>query len=464
MEAEPRVLDLTGEDLHKVMHAYGTNGIITEVEMPLDAAYDWVDVIVGFDDFMDAARFGNALASQDGLLIKLITPIAAPVPHDYFKRHQKFVRRDQSIVRAADGGAACARRRSSPSRRASRRRGRLPRRHGERRGQEGPAAGLRARPGTTRRCARCASIRRSPICRCSTPSRTISRCREDDGACSATRCRRISNSCASTARSAASGLPLVRFTTEERLDEIIRIHEDNGCPIFNPHRYTLEEGGMKQTDEVQLAFKREADPQGPAQPRQDDRLGESRLRLPRQAICSCSRALRERRADETVDGMNACPRPLCASGRDQLQRGAAPDGRRAARAKGHAVDDCDLYAEDFDPRLTRDERLDYHDTGPNIGSVRALCRAAARGRGAGALVSGLELRLPGDPERLLRPRLPARRVVRADRKGTLIPRLRTSGRSPPSAPTAPRGFGPFSRETRRGRRSCACFGRRRGTL
>ncbi len=71
------------------------------------------------------------------------------------------------------------------------------------------------------------------------------------------------------------GLPLVRFTTEARLDEIVRIHEDMGAPIFNPHRYTLEEGGMKQTDAVQLAFKREADPQGPAQPRQDDRLGRS---------------------------------------------------------------------------------------------------------------------------------------------------------------------------------------------
>jgi len=58
------------------------------------------------------------------------------------------------------------------------------------------------------------------------------------------------------------GLPLVKFTTEARLDEIVRLHEDNGCPIFNPHRYTLEEGGMKQTDAVQLAFKRETDPQG----------------------------------------------------------------------------------------------------------------------------------------------------------------------------------------------------------
>jgi putative NADPH-quinone reductase len=30
-------------------------------------------------------------------------------------------------------------------------------------------------------------------------------------------------------------------------------------------------------------------------------------------------------------------------------------------AAGHVVDDCDLYAEGFDPRLTRAERLAYHD-------------------------------------------------------------------------------------------------------
>ena len=29
MEAEPRTLELTGEDLHKAVHAYGTNGVIT---------------------------------------------------------------------------------------------------------------------------------------------------------------------------------------------------------------------------------------------------------------------------------------------------------------------------------------------------------------------------------------------------------------------------------------------------
>jgi hypothetical protein len=59
-----------------------------------------------------------------------------------------------------------------------------------------------------------------------------------------------------------AGLPLVRFSTEERLDEIVALHEAEGAAIFNPHRYTLEEGGMKQTDSVQLAFKRQTDPDG----------------------------------------------------------------------------------------------------------------------------------------------------------------------------------------------------------
>lgn len=50
-------------------------------------------------------------------------------------------------------------------------------------------------------------------------------------------------------------------------------------------------------------------------------------------------------------------------------------------AKGHAVDDLDLYAEDFDPRLTRAERLAYHE--PRSGNdavdpyVRRLLAAEA---------------------------------------------------------------------------------------
>jgi NAD(P)H dehydrogenase (quinone) len=35
------------------------------------------------------------------------------------------------------------------------------------------------------------------------------------------------------------------------------------------------------------------------------------------------------------------------------------------RAAGHEVDDCDLYAEGFNPVLSREERLGYHDVPAN---------------------------------------------------------------------------------------------------
>jgi len=50
-------------------------------------------------------------------------------------------------------------------------------------------------------------------------------------------------------------------------------------------------------------------------------------------------------------------------------------------AAGHTVDDCDLHAEDFDPRLTRQERLDYHNprgfADPAAPYVERLLRADA---------------------------------------------------------------------------------------
>lgn len=51
------------------------------------------------------------------------------------------------------------------------------------------------------------------------------------------------------------------------------------------------------------------------------------------------------------------------------------------RAAGHEVDDCDLYAEDFNPVLSRAERLGYHEIPSNRlpvqGYVERLERAEA---------------------------------------------------------------------------------------
>ncbi|HYE40368.1 MAG TPA: FAD-binding oxidoreductase [Ramlibacter sp.] len=73
VEEEPRTVQLAGDRVNLVHHAYGSNGIITEVEMPLAPAWAWRECIVGFADFMAAVRFAHALASADGLPKKLLS-------------------------------------------------------------------------------------------------------------------------------------------------------------------------------------------------------------------------------------------------------------------------------------------------------------------------------------------------------------------------------------------------------
>jgi NAD(P)H dehydrogenase (quinone) len=41
------------------------------------------------------------------------------------------------------------------------------------------------------------------------------------------------------------------------------------------------------------------------------------------------------------------------------------------RKHGHEVDDCDLYAENFNPVMSREERINYHNTAVNQTPVRS---------------------------------------------------------------------------------------------
>ena len=260
MEDHPRALELTGADLHKAVHAYGTNGIITEVEMPLTSAYDWVDLIVGFENFDAAAAYGLALGEQDGILKKLITVVANPAPHEYFLRHRGLIPAGKSVAivmiapQSLDAFAAFTR----PFR-----------------GAEVLFDSSRASPETLKGLPpnyeltwNHTTLRALRV----DPSITYLQVRYPE-TLGLGLIRRIHEKFAPevighlefirfNGKIACAGLPMVRFTTEARLQEIIDEHEAMGAMIFNPHRYTLEEGGMKQTDAVQLAFKRETDPQG----------------------------------------------------------------------------------------------------------------------------------------------------------------------------------------------------------
>lgn len=258
MEAEPRVLEFTGADLARVSHAYGTNGVITEVEMPLAPAYDWVGIFVGMKDFMEAARFAHDLANEDGILIKLASVFEAPIAHDYFLRVKPHVDQETQLLalmvapHSMDGFLAFLD--QHPGARIVWRSDKddWPRHPGpifEYGWNHTTLRALKVDPAITYLQVRYAypdHLRLIETMRDRFRPEVLQHLEvmRENG------------------KAMFAGLSLVRFTTEERLAEIIAAHEEAGAMIFNPHRYTLEEGGRQTVDDRQLAFKREADPKG----------------------------------------------------------------------------------------------------------------------------------------------------------------------------------------------------------
>ncbi len=57
-------------------------------------------------------------------------------------------------------------------------------------------------------------------------------------------------------------IPLVRFTTEERLNEMIDSCRAIGVFVANPHVNYLEDGGRFRADNIQLLAKQKYDPRG----------------------------------------------------------------------------------------------------------------------------------------------------------------------------------------------------------
>ena len=258
MEATPRVLEFRGEEVHRVSHAYGTNGVITEVEMPLAPAYDWVDLFVTCDDFAEAALLARDFGNEDGILKKLITVFEAPIAHSYFQRVAPHVGPGQHLLglmvapHAMDGFLTFLARR--PGARILYRSDET---HWPR--EPGPVfeygwnhttlRALKVDPAMTYLQVRFAGpdlLDKIAALRAALSPEVLHHLEvmQEGGA------------------TMMAGLSLVRFTTEARLDEIVRLHEAAGCMVFNPHRYTLEEGGRQSVDARQLAFKREADPMG----------------------------------------------------------------------------------------------------------------------------------------------------------------------------------------------------------
>ncbi len=255
MEDQPRVIELRGDAVQQVNHAYGTNGIITELEIPLGPAYAWAELIVTFPDFITAARFGQALGDADGLIKKLICICAAPIP-GYFAAFRSIISPEShcallmiaepslelfaELVRQWNGSIVYQKSALEAS--------------------KGSAiyeytwnhTTLHARsvdPGLT-------------YLQTLFPADPELKLLEQMYHHFGNEVMMHLEYIRVNGRVVPAALQIVRYSTPERLQEIIRYHEAAGAFIANPHTYILEDGGRKTVDPVQLAFKQNVDPYG----------------------------------------------------------------------------------------------------------------------------------------------------------------------------------------------------------
>jgi FAD/FMN-containing dehydrogenase len=252
-EAEPRIITLTGDEVSGVNHAYGTTGIITAVTMGMAPAQPWMDLAAVFDDFATAAGFGMALGHSDGVAKKLVTVVQAPLP-EWFRGLDTPPGKHLVLAMVAKHGLV------------------------------GWADLLRQFGGTEtlRAVSDDGSADRPPVYEYTWNHTTLHALRQDKTVTYLQCLYPADRALPLVADMMAafpdelmmhleviraggmvtcSGLPVVRYTTEARMAEIVAYHEDHGVMIANPHFFTLEDGaGHKRVGEDQPAMKAEMDP------------------------------------------------------------------------------------------------------------------------------------------------------------------------------------------------------------
>ena len=252
LEDEPRVIELRGDDVQKVNHAWGINGIITELEIPLASAYPWAELIVTFDDFITTVKFGQALANADGIIKKEIGIFASPIPQ-YFTPLRQYI---------PDGSHAALLIIAEPNLESL---SGLLQQYGGKITYKKPAeeAGKGVNLGeftwnhtTLHARSEDSSITYLQSIFPNDNLQTIEHMYHHFGDEVMMHLEFIR----ANGAVANPGLQLVRFTTEERLNEIIRYHEEKGVFIANPHSYFIEEGWKRAIAPEHLKFKEMVDP------------------------------------------------------------------------------------------------------------------------------------------------------------------------------------------------------------
>ena len=256
MEDSPRVVLHRGEAVHEILHAWGTNGILTRIWFPLAPAQSWTQFTAAFATYEQAFRFTQSIAVDNSWTKRLATVFEWPIP-SFFAPIKQIVRDGKTLalimIQSGQAGALHA--------------------AAELAGGEVTFAGPFDGPRT------------QPLLSDYTWNHTTLWAMKADPAYTYLQCGFSPQECESQFRLLRErygdeilfhiefmktgdgtvipgAIPVVRFTTEERLNDMIDYCRSIGVFVANPHVNYLEDAGRFRTDNIQLRAKEKYDPRG----------------------------------------------------------------------------------------------------------------------------------------------------------------------------------------------------------
>jgi FAD/FMN-containing dehydrogenase len=256
MENEPRVVLHEGPTVHEILHAWGTNGILTRIWFALTPAVEWSQFTVAFDTFDEGFIFAKEIAEGSEWTKRLVTVFEWPIP-SFFTPVKQVVASDKTLVLLMIASTQVEALRET----AIAANGEVT--------FTGAYVGPRTQPllsDYTWNHTTLWAMKADPTWTYLQAGFSPTNCmeqfrllRERYGKEILFHIEFMKNG---EGVIVPGAIPLVWFTTEERLNEMIAYCREIGVFIANPHVNYVEDGGRFRADNIQLKAKQKYDPRG----------------------------------------------------------------------------------------------------------------------------------------------------------------------------------------------------------
>lgn len=256
LEPEPQIIELRGAEAMRMHHLWGTNGLVLELEIGLAPAQPWLETLAVFTDFDAALACADQLARAPGLDKREVAFFASPVP-DYLTQLAEYLPQGCHAVLSlvAQGGEEAL--------------NELVASHGGHVSYRRTAAEVAKSHKTlmeytwnhTTLHALRVDKSLTYLQTTFTPGQYVQQITELSQRYAGEVFMHAEFLRNMEGQTNCSALQIVRFTTEERLQQIIDEHRAYGVRINNPHTFIVEDGkaGGELPEDV-LAMKARFDP------------------------------------------------------------------------------------------------------------------------------------------------------------------------------------------------------------